>query len=91
LELHEIRKRLLECYTVCDPIMGADIVDYLSTRKVFTMTPEQALNILNQATEPGMKLGRRDYVVIQQALDVLAEAIKPKPPQPVPVVKVPAE
>jgi hypothetical protein len=55
------------------------------------MTPEQALNILSQATEPGMKLGRQDYVVIQQALNVLAEAIKPKPPQPVPVVKVPAE
>jgi hypothetical protein len=40
------------------------------------MTPEQALNILNQATEPGVKLTRNDYVLINQALKVLAEAIQ---------------
>jgi hypothetical protein len=43
------------------------------------MNAEQALQILSQATEPGVRLTRQDYVLIQQALTVLAEALKPKP------------
>ena len=42
------------------------------------MNAEQALQILSQATEPGVRLTRNDYVLIQQALNVLAETIKPK-------------
>lgn len=40
------------------------------------MNPEQALNILSQATEPNVKLTRNDFVLINQALAVLAELIK---------------
>jgi hypothetical protein len=40
------------------------------------MTPEQALNILAQATEPNVRLTRADYVLINQALGVLEELIK---------------
>lgn len=40
------------------------------------MTPEQALAILSQATEPNVRLTRNDYVLINQALSVLQEFIK---------------
>lgn len=40
------------------------------------MTPEQALNVLSQATEPNVKLTRGDYVLINQALVILSEFIK---------------
>lgn len=40
------------------------------------MKPEQALNILSQATEPNVKLSRNDYVLINQALNVLRELIE---------------
>lgn len=42
------------------------------------MSPEQALNIVAQATEPSkvQSLSRRDYVLIDQALVVLSEFIK---------------
>jgi hypothetical protein len=40
------------------------------------MTPEQALNILNQATEPNVRFTKADYVAISQAINVLAEFIK---------------
>lgn len=42
------------------------------------MNPEQALNVLAQATEPNVKLTRADYVLINQALSVLSELINPK-------------
>lgn len=35
------------------------------------MNPIEALNILAQATEPGVKLTRVDFVRIQQALETL--------------------
>lgn len=49
------------------------------------MTPDQALSILDQATQPHAKLNRQDYVMVQQALLVLAEAIKTPEPIDIPV------
>lgn len=36
------------------------------------MTPKQALAVLDQATQPGVRVTRQDYVVVQQALELLA-------------------
>jgi hypothetical protein len=44
------------------------------------MTPEQALNVLAQATEPNVRLTRADYVLINRALGVLEELIKKQAP-----------
>lgn len=35
------------------------------------MNPEEALNILDKATQPGVELSRADYVTVQQALVIL--------------------
>lgn len=40
------------------------------------MTPEQALQILNQATQPGVRLTRQDYVLIETALSVIGSVIQ---------------
>jgi hypothetical protein len=39
------------------------------------LTPSQALALLSQATEPGAKISRRDCVLIENALEVIAEAL----------------
>lgn len=43
------------------------------------MTPDQALQILSDATEPSTqgKISRQGYIAIQQAIEVLSAAIKP--------------
>lgn len=50
------------------------------------MTTEQALSILDQATQPGKALTRADYAVVQQALEVLAKLVNeqksPEEPKP---------
>lgn len=45
------------------------------------MKPLEALAVLDQATDPrnSGKLSRADYAATQQALQVLAEALSPKP------------
>lgn len=45
------------------------------TNDISLMTPEQAIVLLDQATQPGVKLTRTDYVVINHALVVLKKAI----------------
>lgn len=40
------------------------------------MNPTQALQIINQATQPGARLTRHDYVLVEQAIGVLAQAIQ---------------
>lgn len=40
-----------------------------------TLTPSQALALLSNATEPGAKISRRDYALIEHALMVLSRAI----------------
>lgn len=42
------------------------------------MTPEQALQVLSLATEPGIKITRIDYCRIQQALEILDALVKDK-------------
>ena len=44
------------------------------------MTPEQALSILDQMCQPGVAFKRNDYCLAAQALQVIAEALKPKEP-----------
>jgi hypothetical protein len=46
-----------------------------------TMTPQAALEVLSQATEPQAagKINREGYVVIQQAIQVLDDLIKSQP------------
>lgn len=41
------------------------------------MTPEEALRIVDQAAGKAI-LSRQDHIVVQQAVQVLAEAIKAK-------------
>ena len=41
------------------------------------MTPQESLNILDQASSLA-PLARQGHIQVQQALDVLREAIKPK-------------
>ncbi len=41
------------------------------------MNPNQALQILEQATQPGVRLTRIDYVNIQLALEILDKLINP--------------
>jgi hypothetical protein len=45
------------------------------------MTPEQALQLLSEALEPRNlnQISRSGFCSIQQAIEVLAEAIKPEP------------
>lgn len=45
------------------------------------MTPEQALQLLSDATEPSTqgKISRQGYIAIQQAIEVLAKLITPEP------------
>ena len=45
------------------------------------MTPEQALQLLSDALEPRNinAISRQGFIAIQKALEVLAEAITPKP------------
>jgi hypothetical protein len=45
------------------------------------MTPEQALQILSDATEPSNigKISRQGFIAIQTAIEVLAQVIKPQP------------
>jgi hypothetical protein len=45
------------------------------------MTPQEALQILSDATEPqnANAISRSGYVTIQQAIETLAKAIIPKP------------
>jgi hypothetical protein len=39
------------------------------------LTPSQALVILSQATEPGAKVSRRDYVLIEHSLEVIGKIL----------------
>lgn len=39
------------------------------------LKPAQALALLSQATEPGTKITRRDCVLIEHALEVIAGAL----------------
>lgn len=43
------------------------------------MTPEQALDLLDKATQPNINLNRADYVSIHQALMILNNLLKPRP------------
>jgi len=45
------------------------------------MTPQQALQILSDATEPANigKISRQGFIAIQKAIEVLAKAITPEP------------
>lgn len=43
------------------------------------MTTEQAVAFLDQATQPGVKLTRTDYVIINHALQVLKQTITASP------------
>jgi hypothetical protein len=45
------------------------------------MTPQQALQILSEATEPRNinAISRQGFIAIQQAIEVLAKAITPEP------------
>lgn len=43
------------------------------------MTPQEAIQVLSVATEPGAKLSRFDYVRVQQALEVLNKIVNPSP------------
>jgi hypothetical protein len=46
-----------------------------------TMTPTQALQLLSEALEPRNinAISRQGFIAIQQAIEVLASAIKPEP------------
>lgn len=46
------------------------------------MNPEQALNIVDQATQPGARLTRQDYVMVEQALRVIRDALPKQEPAP---------
>jgi len=45
------------------------------------MTPEQALQLLSEALEPKAQgqISRAGYIAIQQAIEIIAKAIKPEP------------
>jgi hypothetical protein len=45
------------------------------------MTPQQALQLLSEALEPRniSAISRQGFIAIQQAIEVLAAAIKPEP------------
>jgi hypothetical protein len=45
------------------------------------MTPQQALQLLSEALEPRNinAISRQGFIAIQQAIEVLAAAIKPEP------------
>ena len=45
------------------------------------MTPQQALQLISEALEPRNinAISRSGFIAIQKALEVLAEAINPKP------------
>lgn len=45
------------------------------------MTPEEALRIVDQAAGKAI-LSRHDHIIVQQAMQVLVEAIKPKVEEP---------
>jgi hypothetical protein len=51
------------------------------------MNPNQALQILAQATEPGAKLTRIDFVNVQLALEVLDKLVNPNRETKKPEVK----
>lgn len=40
------------------------------------LTPLQAFELLDKATQPGVKLGRLDYVAIQEALQTIYPFLK---------------
>jgi hypothetical protein len=42
------------------------------------MDPLQALSILDQMCQPNKAFNRNDYLLAAQALQVIAEALKPK-------------
>jgi S-adenosylmethionine/arginine decarboxylase-like enzyme len=46
-----------------------------------TMTPQEALQLLSSALEPQAQgqISRAGYISIQKALEVIAEALNPKP------------
>ena len=46
------------------------------------MDPKEALKILDQATQPGNRLSRQDFVVVQQALEALDKLVNPKVEEP---------
>jgi hypothetical protein len=48
------------------------------------MTPQQALQLLSEALEPRNinAISRQGFIAIQQAIEVLAEVIKPEPSEP---------
>jgi hypothetical protein len=45
------------------------------------MTPQEALQLLSSALEPQAqgKISRAGYISIQQAIEILAEVVAPKP------------
>ena len=43
------------------------------------MTPQEAISVLDQATQPGVRLSRSDYLKIDQALGVLDALVKATP------------
>lgn len=45
------------------------------------MTPQEALQLLDQATQPGVRVDRIGYIRIQQAIETLAKLMQPQPPQ----------
>ncbi len=46
------------------------------------MTPSEAIDILAQATEPGVRLSRANYVHVDAALLVLKMLVEAQPPAP---------
>jgi hypothetical protein len=48
------------------------------------MTPQQALQLISEALEPKAQgqISRAGFIAIQQAIEVLAEVIKPEPSEP---------
>jgi hypothetical protein len=41
------------------------------------MNPEQALEVLDQATQPGVRMTRQAYMQVEEALRVLADVALP--------------
>ena len=41
------------------------------------MTPEQALEILDQATQPGARVSRQGFVQVEEAIRTLSKLIHP--------------
>jgi hypothetical protein len=44
------------------------------------MTIDQALDIIDQATQPSARLTRQDYVLVEQALRLIRDALNPQEP-----------